>query len=187
MYTTELNWPHSLLGPNVLNKEQIFDKVVCRYLWPRYSYDNFNAGILDQQRIIEGFKIKLNSLYSQLARLKSPASTKALYEAEKRKLEKDTKSNKHLQKIIEKNRDTVQEIRKSVNDAHFAQYLSSFLVADMDEVPTMTLSEQEWCNIEKIRLQTAIDEFKDTVKSFQQSLNKTISNYHKMRRIVLGK
>ena len=173
-------WPFNVLGPKLLKKHEILEVILAFQLWQNAEYTTFEEGVQVFRKNIQDNEVKLNNLYSYLARLKNPVEADKIYSKFLKVFNKQKDSKLKTQQIYNSNLNLVEELFEQFPELS-KDMLSYFTETEFFKEAKPS-NKNLYISSEIILTKNRIESFKNQVEYLKQILNKKITMYNKLKK-----
>lgn len=176
MYLNYNSWPQSFLGPKLLSKKEIIEKIVCYQVFGDDS--SFEENINRGRSNLKKFKKGLNDLYSYFKRL--DIETDKLYDSYVKHAKKENYRVSIYNKNIVENSKMFEDIAENLpTNISNRNYYAFCNCGELEMLPI--LDKTSWLNAEKIHYTHCIDNQKQSINYHEKDIISKIKQYNKLK------
>jgi len=176
MYLNYNAWPQSFLGPKLLSKKEVIEKIVCYQIFGDDS--SYEENMNYKRESLRKLKKDLNNLYSYLKRLDVEADK--LYDSYVKRTKKENYRVSIYNKNIIANSKMFENIAENLPiKLSNRNYYTFCNCEELEVVPI--LDKRSWLNGEKIHYTHCIDHQKHNIEFHKKDIISKIKQYYKLK------
>jgi len=175
-------WSHHVMGPKILNEEQVFELLVSSYIWNNNKYSTFDEGAKSRRDTIFMLRNKLNNLYSYLERLHILSEVDKLYLSKQKKCERYKGKLKRYESNLNKNCGLAEELIKSLPEIKNTYAYKELYEVSYDKQRGILESKEAWKKNELIWTKSRIDSIKTQLDVLKRRIAEATSTYNKLKK-----